>query len=81
MNIFVAKLDYNTNEDSLEKLFAEYGTVDSVKIIYDKFSKRSKGFGFVEMASDEEGQNAIDNLDGTELDGREIVVKKARPRE
>lgn len=81
MNIFVAKLDYNTNESTLESLFAEHGTVDSVKIIFDKFTNRSKGFGFVEMPDDSEGQSAIDALDGTEVDGRSIVVKKARPRD
>jgi len=81
MNIFVAKLNFDTREDDLQRAFEEFGAVDSVKIIMDKFSGRSKGFGFVEMASDEEGQNAINGLNDTEMDGRTIVVKKAEPRE
>ena len=81
MNIFVAKLNFDTHESTLENAFAQYGAVDSVKIIMDKFTGRSKGFGFVEMASDEEGQAAINGLNDTDLDGRTIVVKKAEPRE
>ena len=81
MNIFVAKLNYETHESDLENAFREFGDVDSVKIIMDKFSGRSKGFGFVEMPNDEEGQAAIDALNDTEMDGRTIVVKKAEPRE
>ena len=81
MNIFVAKLSYDTREDTLRDLFEEYGEVSSVKIIMDKFTGNSKGFGFVEMPNDDEAQNAINDLNDTELDGRTIVVKKARPRE
>ncbi len=81
MNIFVAKLNYDTNESTLQSAFEQFGEVDSVKIIMDKFTGRSKGFGFVEMASDDEGQAAIDALNDQELDGRTIVVKKAEPRE
>ncbi len=81
MNIFVAKLNFDTNESSLQDAFEEYGEVLSVKIIMDKFTGRSKGFGFVEMGSDEEGQNAINGLNDSDLDGRTIVVKKAEPRE
>ena len=80
MNIFVAKLNYDTREGTLQGLFEEYGTVDSVKIIQDRDTGRSKGFGFVEMADDAEGQAAIDGLNDTEVDGRTIVVKKAEPR-
>ncbi|MGR3810659.1 RNA recognition motif domain-containing protein [Jiulongibacter sp. NS-SX5] len=80
MNIFVAKLNYSTEEDTLRSAFEEHGTVESAKIIMDKFTGRSKGFGFVEMPDDAEGQAAIDALDDTELDGRTIVVKVARPR-
>jgi cold-inducible RNA-binding protein len=80
MNIFVAKLNYDTREGTLQDLFSEYGTVDSVKIINDRDTGRSKGFGFVEMADDGEGQAAIDGLNDTEVDGRTIVVKKAEPR-
>lgn len=80
MNIFVAKMNYDTREDDLRELFEEYGDVDSAKIIMDKFTGNSKGFGFVEMPNDEEAQNAINALNDTEFDGRTIVVKKARPR-
>jgi RNA recognition motif-containing protein len=81
MNIFVAKLNFDTRESTLQNAFEEYGDVDSVKIIMDKFTGKSKGFGFVEMPDDDEGRNAIDGLNETELDGRTIVVKKAEPRE
>lgn len=80
MNIFVAKLDYSTQEDSLRTVFEEFGTVDSAKIILDKFTGKSRGFGFVEMPNDDEAQSAIESLDNTDLDGRTIVVKKAEPR-
>ena len=81
MNIFVAKLNYDTQEDDLRDAFEEFGAVDSVKIIMDKFSGRSKGFGFVEMPNDDEARAAIADLNDSELDGRTIVVKKAEPRE
>lgn len=81
MNIFVAKLNFDTHESDLQSAFESYGAVDSVKIIMDKFTGRSKGFGFVEMPNDDEGQEAISGLDDTDLDGRTIVVKKAEPRE
>ncbi len=81
MNIFVAKLNFDTVESDLREAFEAYGPTDSVKIIMDKFTGRSKGFGFVEMPDDDAAQNAIDGLNDTELDGRTIVVKKAEPRE
>src|SRR5210317_397995 len=81
MNIFVAKLNFNTQEDDLREAFEEFGEVDSVKIIMDKFTGRSKGFGFVEMPNDEEAEAAIADLNDSEVDGRTIVVKKAEPRE
>ncbi|NLR90482.1 MULTISPECIES: RNA recognition motif domain-containing protein [Flammeovirga] len=81
MNIFVAKLNYETQEDSLRTLFESFGEVASAKIIFDRETERSKGFGFVEMPNDEEGMNAINQLNESELDGRTIVVKEARPRE
>ncbi|MCL4152626.1 UNVERIFIED_CONTAM: hypothetical protein GTU68_006354 [Idotea baltica] len=81
MNIFVAKLDYGVQESELETYFANYGAVNSCKIITDRETGRSKGFGFVEMSSDEEGQAAIDGLDGQEINGRQVVVKVAKPRE
>ena len=80
MNIFVAKLSYSTEESTLRRVFEEYGEVSSAKIIMDKYEGRSKGFGFVEMPNDEEGENAINELNDSTLDGRQIVVKKARPR-
>jgi len=81
MNIFVAKLNFDTREDDLKAAFEEHGEVESAKIITDKFSGKSKGFGFVEMPNDEEAQNAINALNDQEMDGRTIVVKKAEPRE
>ena len=81
MNIFVAKLNFDTRESDLQGAFEEFGEVDTVKIIMDKFTGKSKGFGFVEMPNDEEGQNAINGLNDSEFDGRTIVVKKAEPRE
>ena len=81
MNIFCAKLNYDTQEEDLRSAFEAYGEVSSVKIIMDKFSGRSKGYGFVEMPDDNEGQAAIDALNDTELQGRAIVVKKANQRD
>lgn len=81
MNIFVTKLNYSTSEETVRELFEEYGAVDSVKLISDKFTQRSKGYGFVEMSNDDEAQAAIDGLNDTEVDGRQIIVKKSEPRE
>ena len=81
MNIFVTKLNYDTSEDTLEQLFSAYGDVDSVKIIMDRETGRSKGFGFVEMPDEAAAQDAIDNLNESNLEGRTIIVKKANPRE
>lgn len=81
MNIFVAKLNFNTSESLLQDAFGRFGEVDSVKIIMDKMTGKSKGFGFVEMPNDDEAQEAINELNDSELDGRTIVVKKAEPRE
>jgi len=80
MNIFVARLNYDTRESDLQDAFEEFGQVDSVKIIMDKFTGRSKGFGFVEMPNDDEARNAINDLNDQELDGRTIVVKEAEDR-
>lgn len=79
MNIYVGNLDYNLQESDLEEVFAEFGQVESVKIIKDKFTDRSKGFGFVEMANDDEAQTAIDQLDGKVVGGRNLRVNTARP--
>lgn len=81
MKIFVAKLSYDTTSEGLQGVFEEFGAVDSAKVIIDRDTDRSKGFAFVEMPNDEEAQNAINDLNDSELDGRTIVVKKAEPRE
>lgn len=81
MNIFVAKLSFNTKSEDLREAFEAYGNVTSANVIMDKFTGRSKGFGFVEMDDDGEATQAIKALNESELDGRTIVVKKAEPRE
>jgi len=81
MNIFVGKLNYATSEDDLRQAFEAYGAVSSCKIIMDRFTGRSKGFAFVEMDDNAEATAAIDALNNTLMDGRTIVVNKARPRE
>ena len=80
MNIYVANLNFKLNEEALKEIFEEYGTVSSVKIITDRNSGRSKGFGFIEMPNEDEGQNAINELNNYELDGRKLVVNIARPK-
>lgn len=80
MNIYVGNLSYNTREENLRDLFEGYGEVVSVNIVMDKMTGRSRGFGFVEMASNEDGQKAIDELSNHELDGRNLSVNEARPR-
>lgn len=80
MNIFVAKLNFKTTSEALQNAFAQYGEVTSAKIVKDRDSGRSKGYGFVEMPNDAEGQAAIDGLNETELDGRQVVVKLANPK-
>ncbi len=79
--LFVGSLAFNVNEDQLKELFATVGTVASVAIITDRDSGQSKGFGFVEMGSDDEATAAIKELNGKELDGRSITVNEARPKE
>jgi RNA recognition motif-containing protein len=79
MNIYVGNLNYNLSEDELEKVFTPYGEVTSVKIIRDKYTDQSKGFGFIEMDNDADAQKAIDELNGTEVKGRELRVNQARP--
>jgi len=81
MNIFVAKLNYNTTEFDVRELFEQFGAVDSVKIITDRDTGRSKGFGFVEMPNDEEAYAAINALNESMVDDFTIAVKKAVPRE
>ena len=77
MNIYVGSLQYDVTEDELKSVFEAYGAVDSVKIIMDKFSGRSKGFGFIEMPDNDEGEKAIQSLNGSEINGRRIVVNMA----
>lgn len=81
MNIFVAGLSYSISEAELGDLFAEYGEIESVKVVLDRETGRSKGYGFVEMADEEAGKKAIDALNGVEIEGRTIAVSVARPRE
>ncbi len=80
MNIYVGNLSYKVSDKDLQNVFEEFGEVDSAKVITDRDTGRSKGFAFVEMGNDEDAQAAIDELDGTELDGRAMKVNKARPK-
>ncbi len=80
MNIYVGNLDFKVNEHDLEEVFEEYGTVSSAKIITDKYSGRSRGFGFVTMESQEEANKAIKSLNGATYENRELVVNEAKPR-
>jgi cold-inducible RNA-binding protein len=80
MNIFVGNLPFSASESDLRSLFAEYGTVESVAVITDRDTGRSRGFGFVELAADARAADAIRDLDGTDLQGRNINVNEAKPR-
>lgn len=79
--LFVGSLPWATTSDELKEMFAAVGTVESAEVIYDRRSGRSKGFGFVEMSTDEEAKAAVDKLNETDMGGRKIVVNEARPRE
>ncbi len=81
MNIFVAGLSFSINDADLSELFEEYGVVTSSKVVVDRMSGRSKGYGFVEMEDDEAAKKAVAELNGAEYDGRTIAVSEARPRE
>lgn len=81
MNIYVGNLSWNLKDQDLAGLFTPYGDVSSAKIVMDKFTNRSKGFGFVEMPNDEQAQAAISELNGAEVDGRNLVVNESRPKE
>lgn len=81
MNIYVGNLSWNLKDQDLSDLFTPFGEVASAKIVLDKFTQRSKGFGFVEMADDAQAQAAIAGLNGTEVDGRNLVVNESRPKE
>jgi RNA recognition motif-containing protein len=80
MNIYVGNLSWNLKDQDLTNLFASHGEVSSAKIVLDKFTNRSKGFGFVEMPNDDQAQAAITALNGSEVDGRNIVVNESRPK-
>jgi len=81
MNIYVGNLPFETTEDSLQVAFTEYGEVTTARVITDKFTGRSRGFGFVEMPDNSEAEAAIQALNGKEMDGRPLTVNEARPRE
>ena len=81
MNIYVDNLSYGLSDNDLQQLFAEHGSVASAKIIQDRETGRSKGFGFVEMPDDGDAQKAIEALNGQSVDGRNLTVNEARPRE
>ena len=79
--LYVGGLPYSVTDDRLQELFTPHGTVESARVITDRMSGRSKGFGFVEMSSQAEAQSAIDKLNGTDLEGRSLTVNEAKPRE
>jgi len=81
MNIYVSNLSFNVQDEDLREFFAEYGEVTSAKVITDKFTNRSRGFGFVEMSDDEAARKAIAELNGGVVEGRTINVTEAKPRE
>jgi len=80
MNIYVGNISYKASEADIQSAFEAFGTVNSVTIIKDRFTGRSKGFGFVEMFDDEEARKAIEEMDGKDLVGRDLKVNEARPR-
>jgi RNA recognition motif-containing protein len=81
MNIYVSSLSFTITDEDLNKLFAEHGRVSSAKVVMDKYTNRSKGFGFVEMPDQAEAEKAIRELNGYHFEGRSIVVNEAKPRE
>jgi cold-inducible RNA-binding protein len=80
-NIFVGNLSFGVTEDAVRSLFEQYGTVERVSIVTDRDTGRAKGFGFVEMTGDAEAERAISSLNGQELDGRNLTINEARPKE
>ncbi len=80
-NIFVGNLSFGATEDAVRSLFEAYGTVDRVNVVTDRETGRARGFGFVEMSNDSEGEKAIAGLNGRELDGRALNINEARPKE
>jgi RNA recognition motif-containing protein len=81
MNLYVSSLSFNVRSEDLKELFSQFGEVKSANVINDKETGRSRGFGFVEMADSDSGQKAIQGLDNSQFDGRNIGVQEARPRE
>jgi RNA recognition motif-containing protein len=81
MKLYVGNLSFNTSTQDLEKMFGEVGTVESANVIEDRETGRSRGFAFIEMSSKQDGQNAITTLNGKEINGRELIVNEAKPRE
>jgi RNA recognition motif-containing protein len=81
MKLYVGNLSFSTSSQDLQQLFGQVGTVESATVVEDRDTGRSRGFGFVEMASKEEGQKAIEQFNGTDLNGRNLTVNEARPRE
>jgi len=79
--LYVGGLPHSVTEDKLQEIFSAHGTVESARVITDRFTGRSRGFGFVEMSNEEEAQTAIDSLNGSDLDGRSLTVNEARPQE
>ena len=80
VKLYVGNLSFQTSSDDLQQLFAQVGTVESATVVEDRDTGRSRGFGFVEMASKEEGQKAIDEFNGKDLNGRNLTVNEARPK-
>jgi len=80
MNIYVGNLSYGVTDDNLKETFGAFGAVDKANIIKDRDTGNSKGFGFIEMVNDDDAKKAIEELDGTELEGRNLKVNEARPR-
>jgi cold-inducible RNA-binding protein len=81
MKLYVGNLSFQTSSEDLQQLFSQAGTVESASVVEDRDTGRSRGFGFVEMASNEEGQKAIEQFNGTDFNGRNLTVNEARPRE
>ncbi len=79
--LYVGGLPYSVNDEQLQEVFAAHGTVESARVITDKFTGRSRGFGFVEMSSPEEAEKATTELNGSTMDGRSLIVNEAKPRQ
>ncbi len=80
LNIYVGNLPYSMTDATLREAFSAHGSVDQAKVVVDRVTDRSRGFGFVEMANEDEGRAAIETMNGTEMDGRTLVVNEARPK-